>query len=163
MNKGGFSWKRFVGISALKSKIARKTGIPTTRSGRQRKIGGALLKGNLLTVLTLGLIQSALQKPRNSSSSASGTNSGSTSGTASGSASGTTSGSGTAPTSMPSTGTPSGPTSSGSGSTGPEKRSLLDSILHEFASCGCGCFCMLLMAFLLFLISCVMNAFQNTP
>ena len=137
MNKGGFSWKRFVGISKLKSDIARKTGIPTTRSGRQRKIGGALLKGNLLTVLTLGLFQSALQKPRNSSST-----------------SGATSGS----TSMPSTGTPSG-----SGSTGPGKRSLLDSILHEFASCGCGCFCMLLMAFLLFLISCFMNAFQNTP
>lgn len=146
MNKGGFSWKRFVGISRLKSDIARKTGIPTTRSGRQRKIGGALLKGNLLTVLTLGLFQSALQKPRNSSST-----------------SGATSGSSASSTSMPSTGTSSGPTPSGSGSTGPEKRSLLDSILHEFASCGCGCFCMLLMAFLLFLISCVMNAFQNTP
>lgn len=147
MNKGGFSWKRFVGISALKSKIARKTGIPTTRSGRQRKIGGALLKGNLLTVLTLGLIQSALQNRRNSS----------------GSASGATSGASASSTSMPSTGTPSDSTPSGSGSTGPEKRSLIDSILHEFASCGCGCFCMLLMAFLLFLISCVMNAFQNTP
>ena len=140
MNKGGFSWKRFVGISALKSKIARKTGIPTTRSGRQRKIGGALLKGNLLTVLTLGLFQSALDRRRSS-------------GTASGAA----------PTSMPSTGSPSGSTPSGSSSTGPEKRSLIDSILHEFASCGCGCFCMLLMAFLLFLISCFMNAFQNTP
>ena len=34
-----WSWKRAVGISAVKSKIARKTGIPTTKSGRQRKVG----------------------------------------------------------------------------------------------------------------------------
>lgn len=39
MNKGGFSWKRAVGISAAKSRISRKTGIPLTRSGRQRKMG----------------------------------------------------------------------------------------------------------------------------
>lgn len=39
MNRGGFSWKRLVGISAMKSKISRKIGIPLTRSGRQRKFG----------------------------------------------------------------------------------------------------------------------------
>jgi hypothetical protein len=39
MNKGGFSLKRFLGISAYKAKISRKIGIPLTRSGRQRKIG----------------------------------------------------------------------------------------------------------------------------
>ena len=39
-NFGGFSWKRLLGISAAKSKISRATGIPWTRSGRQRKIGG---------------------------------------------------------------------------------------------------------------------------
>ena len=32
-----------VGISAFKQKIARKTGIPTTRQGLERKIGGAIL------------------------------------------------------------------------------------------------------------------------
>lgn len=37
MSKGGFSWKRAVGISKTKSKIAKKTGIPTTKSGRKRK------------------------------------------------------------------------------------------------------------------------------
>ncbi len=37
-----FSWKRATGISGLKSKIARKTGIPTTKSGRQRKVGRIL-------------------------------------------------------------------------------------------------------------------------
>ena len=38
-----FSLKRAVGISAFKQKIARKTGIPTTRQGLERKIGGAIL------------------------------------------------------------------------------------------------------------------------
>lgn len=39
-NFGGFSWKRLTGITAAKSRISRATGIPWTRSGRQRKIGG---------------------------------------------------------------------------------------------------------------------------
>lgn len=39
-----FSWKRAVGITGLKQKVARKTGIPTTRGGLERKIGGTLLK-----------------------------------------------------------------------------------------------------------------------
>ena len=42
MNRGGFSWKRFVGLSAEKSRISRAIGIPLTRTGRQRKFGGAL-------------------------------------------------------------------------------------------------------------------------
>lgn len=32
-----FSWRRALGITALKQKIARATGIPTTRSGRRNK------------------------------------------------------------------------------------------------------------------------------
>ena len=45
--KGGipglsFSLKRALGISATKSKIANKIGIPTTRAGRQRKLGKML-------------------------------------------------------------------------------------------------------------------------
>ena len=32
-----FSWKRAVGISSAKRKIAKATGIPTTKSGRQKK------------------------------------------------------------------------------------------------------------------------------
>ena len=39
-----FSWKRAVGITQLKQKIARKTGIPTTKAGIQRKIGAAIIK-----------------------------------------------------------------------------------------------------------------------
>lgn len=37
-----FSAKRALGISSAKSKIARATGIPTTRQGRQRKAGQAI-------------------------------------------------------------------------------------------------------------------------
>lgn len=36
-----FSWKRATGISGMKSRVSRKTGIPLTRSGRQRKVGRA--------------------------------------------------------------------------------------------------------------------------
>ena len=42
MNVGGFSWKRFLGISALKARISRKTGIPLTKVGRERKVGAAM-------------------------------------------------------------------------------------------------------------------------
>ena len=41
-NRGGFSWKRAVGITRAKQQISRSTGIPWTRSGRQRKLGKAL-------------------------------------------------------------------------------------------------------------------------
>lgn len=38
-----FSLKRAVGITQAKQKIARTTGIPTTKSGLQRKVGAAVL------------------------------------------------------------------------------------------------------------------------
>lgn len=38
-----FSLKRAVGITAAKQKIARKTGIPTTRGGLERKIGKTVI------------------------------------------------------------------------------------------------------------------------
>ena len=38
-----FSLKRAIGITGMKQKIARKTGIPTTRQGLERKIGGAII------------------------------------------------------------------------------------------------------------------------
>jgi hypothetical protein len=37
-----FSWKRALGITSAKQKIARKTGIPTTKQGRRNKIGRML-------------------------------------------------------------------------------------------------------------------------
>lgn len=39
MNRGGFSWNRALGITRAKQRISRATGIPMTKSGRQRKIG----------------------------------------------------------------------------------------------------------------------------
>lgn len=38
VNKGGFSWKRLLGISGAKARFSRKVGIPLTRSGRYQKI-----------------------------------------------------------------------------------------------------------------------------
>ena len=38
----GLSWRRLLGVTNAKRKIARATGIPTTRSGRQRKLIRAL-------------------------------------------------------------------------------------------------------------------------
>ncbi len=39
-----FSWKRALGITQTKQKIARQTGIPMTKSGLERKIGKMFLK-----------------------------------------------------------------------------------------------------------------------
>ena len=39
-----FSWKRLVGITQAKQKIARKTGIPMSKSGMERKIGATIIK-----------------------------------------------------------------------------------------------------------------------
>ncbi len=38
-----FSWKRALGITHMKQSFARKTGIPTSKSGVQRKVGGTIL------------------------------------------------------------------------------------------------------------------------
>ncbi len=40
-----FSWKRALGISGLKTKIAHKTGIPTTMGGLERKVGRMVING----------------------------------------------------------------------------------------------------------------------
>jgi len=39
-----FSLKRAIGVSALKQKVARKTGLPLTKQGLERKIGGTVVK-----------------------------------------------------------------------------------------------------------------------
>lgn len=51
MNKGGFSWSRFLGISQAKSNFSRKIGIPLTKSGRQRKGGAGDLFSLLFTLI----------------------------------------------------------------------------------------------------------------
>lgn len=39
-----FSWKRAFGITTIKRNFTKATGIPTTKSGIERKIGGAIVK-----------------------------------------------------------------------------------------------------------------------
>ena len=61
-NRGGFSWKRAIGVTRAKQRIARQTGIPWTKSGRERKTGrmvtggGCLIPG-LLPVLAASLLR----------------------------------------------------------------------------------------------------------
>ena len=50
-----FSWKRALGVTKAKQKIARKTGIPTTKAGRQRKIGRILTGGGCILYVVAGL------------------------------------------------------------------------------------------------------------
>lgn len=40
-----FSWKKAAGVTKAKRKIAKATGIPTSKSGRQRKVGKAMTGG----------------------------------------------------------------------------------------------------------------------
>lgn len=56
-----FSAKRALGATKAKSRIARFTGIPTSKTGRQRKIGKALLGGGcLLQVVILSMLVIAI-------------------------------------------------------------------------------------------------------
>jgi hypothetical protein len=41
-----FSWRRALGISGAKQSFARRTGIPTTKQGLERKVGSLII--NLL-------------------------------------------------------------------------------------------------------------------
>ncbi len=39
-----FSWKRALGITQAKQRVARETGIPMSRAGVERKLGSMILK-----------------------------------------------------------------------------------------------------------------------
>ncbi len=45
-----FSWKRALGISGLRQRFARKTRVPTTKLGLERKIRGFSIDGNIKIV-----------------------------------------------------------------------------------------------------------------
>lgn len=53
-----FSLNKFLGISYIKSKIARTIGIPTTKTGVERKIGSYFLRFfiSLAILMFLGVI-----------------------------------------------------------------------------------------------------------
>ena len=52
----GFSWNRALGITSAKQKIARATGIPTTKQGRKRK-----LQSSLWTAVAAGVAAACTQ------------------------------------------------------------------------------------------------------
>jgi hypothetical protein len=59
MNRGGFSWKRLLGVSQAKARLSRKIGIPLTRSGRQRKMSalmGCLFPIILALIIVVGFL-----------------------------------------------------------------------------------------------------------
>ena len=39
-----YSWKRAVGISGARQRIARKTGVPTSKAGLERKVGKIIIR-----------------------------------------------------------------------------------------------------------------------
>ena len=49
-----YSWRRAIGLSGFLNGIARRTGVPTSRSGRERKVGQFAIKA--LGVIVLGAI-----------------------------------------------------------------------------------------------------------
>lgn len=64
MNKGGFSWRRLVGISAFKSRVSRKIGIPLTSSGRRRKLGALVFNavGSVAGTLAVAAVEATKQQ-----------------------------------------------------------------------------------------------------
>ena len=54
-----FSMNRALGITRAKQRFARSTGIPTTRSGRQRKMGSMMgCGGCLVQIIAIALLMS---------------------------------------------------------------------------------------------------------
>ncbi len=56
MKKGGFSWKRAIGVTKAKQKISRKTGVPFTKSGRQRKVGKIVTGGGCMLPVVIAIV-----------------------------------------------------------------------------------------------------------
>lgn len=50
-----FSWKKTTGLSKIKSDFARKTGIPTTSSGRKRKVKKMATGGGCIFIILSGI------------------------------------------------------------------------------------------------------------
>lgn len=65
MNLGGFSWRRLIGISAFKSRVSRKIGIPLTVSGRRRKLGASVFNAVGSVAGTLAVAAAAKREESN--------------------------------------------------------------------------------------------------
>jgi hypothetical protein len=59
MNRGGFSWKRLIGVTRVKSSMSRAIGVPLTKSGRQRKIGRIVTGGGCLLPMLFVVLAAA--------------------------------------------------------------------------------------------------------
>ena len=59
-NRGGFSWKRALGVTKAKNRISRATGIPWTKSGRQQKVGRMMTGGGCALYLFIPILIIAL-------------------------------------------------------------------------------------------------------
>ncbi len=70
MNFGGFSWRRLLGISAFKSRVSRKIGIPLTASGRRRKLGAFVFNAVGAAAGTLAVAAVGATKQRQESNGA---------------------------------------------------------------------------------------------
>jgi len=53
LRKGGFSWKRATGITKAKQSLSKSTGIPLSKSGRQRKAGKMMTGGGCIVFLLI--------------------------------------------------------------------------------------------------------------
>ncbi len=56
MNRGGFSWKRALGVTKAKQRVARATGIPTTKAGRKNKMRRLATGGGCLVQIVMILL-----------------------------------------------------------------------------------------------------------
>ena len=54
-----FSWRRASGVSALSRRVSRATGVPLSRSGRQRAVGARLgwAGALILSAAAVGLLR----------------------------------------------------------------------------------------------------------
>ena len=50
------TWKKITGVSKAQRKISRATGIPLSKSGRQRKVGKAMGCGIIVLVALISVI-----------------------------------------------------------------------------------------------------------
>ena len=58
-----FSWKHALGISTAKQRLSRSIGLPLTKSGLERKIGRAAMKGcATYLLLVVALLVGAVQR-----------------------------------------------------------------------------------------------------
>ena len=60
MNKGGFSLKRLLGLSAAKARLSRALGMPLTKGGRDAKLGRLLRKASPEDAALIALLISLL-------------------------------------------------------------------------------------------------------